>query len=279
MPQRQSARLHGARISDDRLSELIALGDEQARGNRTGGIGIPGGRKLSDVQQFTTLRWGKPMNAQLSSILQGSSLARDESDIDGKREIASKRNRRVQYQSDQRGEHSLHVANDIAAVWNSDKDKSHVYDYPTLTPKFQERFDGSDKRSSSTYFEPARRKADQLSSEERQSLVAQGIQRQLAGDNKGANALFKQSGATSRGQKWINKFSSLMLSERAREVHAGIEKPTDGLTHQALQEIVRGRATFGEKFDPKNKKVASFVVDGGAQTHRDQAEKVARKQK
>ena len=83
--------------------------------------------------------------------------------------------------------------------------------------------------------------------------------------------MFGESGATVRGQKWINKFSTLMLSERGREVHAGIGDSTLGLTHGALEEIVSEKPLFMDKFMPKSKQVASFVGKGGAKKHREHA--------
>lgn len=205
------------------------------------------------------------MPGELSSILRASTNARKKT-LEKKRELAKMHNRRVDFQSKQTGFFSLHVANDIAGIWNSPGRGAKVYSYGDLTKSFSRRFTGVDR-----YF------TGEMASKERQSLVAVGMQSLLAGDHDGANRKFEESGATERGLKWINKFSTLMLSERGRELRLGIKNPAQGLTHQALQKIVDGKSDFKSKFTPSSKTVARFVGKGGAKEHRLHAEKLKKK--
>jgi len=269
---RRSGRLAGERIDRDKLSELLELGDLQARGDRQGGVGIPGSRTLEGVSSFPPLRWRAKMPKDLKRILEGSELARG-MELEEKREVAEGRNRRIEFQQGQVGAFSLHVANDIAGVWNSPSNGSRVYDYPHLAPRFESRISQGATSPEKTYF------MGDLSAGERRKHVAEGMQHLIAGDIERANRSFADSGATERGQKWINKFSTLMLSERAREVHAGIENPGHGLTHAALDDVAGGRATFGTKFSPDSRHAASFVGGGGAEAHRQHALSLMKKLK
>jgi len=258
---RRSSRISGTKISEEEMQRNFALIDKFDRGDRKGGVGIPGGRKAEDVEKFRPLQWGHRMAGELATITRASERARSMDDISDKRELAEQYNRKIEFQKGQIGHFSLHVGNDIAGVWNSPKRGSKVYDYENLTESFSRRFTREDKSYFTSKMDPVAR----------QSLVATGMQLQLAGRGEDANVFFQKAGATEKGQKWINKFSTLMLSERARELSAGIEDSTRGLTHAALDKIVSGKAGFSDVFSPKSKQVASFVGQGGAESHREHA--------
>ena len=261
--RRPSTRSSAPTISAAKFRALLEDGDKQARGARTGGVGIPGGRKARDVVKFAKLAWDKGFNTELKAILEASRQARSLS-LPGKRELAQTTNRQVEFQPGQTGHFSLHLANDIAGVWNSPKHGARVYDYPDLTPKFETRVTLG-KRGEKSYFSSGVAVGD------RRAHIAQGFQHLLAGRRDDANRSFTSAGPTVRGSKWINKFSTLILSERGRELNAGIEDPTQGLTHGALQSIVSKQAKFGEIFNPSNRRAAKFVSDGGAESHRQHA--------
>lgn len=258
---RRSGRLAGIRIPKDEHRANLDLGILQAQGNQQGGVGIPGPRTADAVSRFRAMNWRGGMSTDLDHILGGSEDARGQ-ELEGKQRIAAEHNRQVVFQQGQTGYFSLHVANDVAGVWNSPTRGSKVYDYPDLTRSFEERFTRDASRSGETYF------TGDLTADQRRMHVATGMQHVLAGDIDAANASFQAAGATQRGQKWINKFSTLMLAERAREVHAGIADSSQGLTHAALGEIAAGRSTFSAKFMPGVGTAAAFVGQGGADAHR-----------
>ena len=261
--RRPNTRSSAPTISAAKFRTLLEDGDRQARGARTGGVGIPGGRKARDVVKFAKLAWDQGFNTELKAILEASRQARSLS-LKRKRELAQTTNRQVEFQPGQTGHFSLHLANDIAGVWNSPKHGARVYDYPDLTPSFETRVTKG-QRGKKRYF------SSDVAVEDRRAHVAQGLQHLLAGQRDEANQSFTSAGATGLGNKWINKFSTLILSERGRELNAGIEDPKQGLTHEALQGIVSKRATFGEIFNPSSRRAATFVSDGGAESHRKRA--------
>lgn len=264
LTSRRSSRFSGTKISKEEMDMNFKLIDKSVRGDRKGGVGIPGGRTAEAVEKFSPLKWGGQMSGELATITKASVRARSMDDIEKKRELSEQYNRKIEFQKGQVGHFSLHVANDIAGVWNSPTRGSKVYDYEGLTESFSRRFTREDK----PYF------TEKMDPILRQSLVATGMQLQLAGKGDEANRMFQKAGATEKGQKWINKFSTLMLSERARELSAGIEDSTKGLTHMALDKIASGKAGFFDVFSPKSKQVAPFVGQGGAETHREHALKL-----
>lgn len=258
--KRTNTRSTAPKISATTFRTLLETGDKQARGARTGGVGIPGGRKARDVVKFAQLSWDKGFNTELKAILEASRQARSLT-LKRKRELAQTTNRQVEFQPGQTGHFSLHVANDIAGVWNSPRHGARVYDYPDLTPSFETRVT-SGQRGEKSYF------SSDVAADDRRTHIAKGLQHLLAGKRDEANQSFTSAGATALGNKWINKFSTLILSERGRELNAGIEDPKQGLTHQALQGIVSKQATFKQIFDPSSNRAAKFVSDGGAESHR-----------
>ncbi len=266
--KRVHTRSSAPKIDATAFRALLESGEKLARGARKGGVGIPGGRKAKDVVNFTRLSWDKGFNSELKAILEASRQARNLS-LARKRDLARTTNRVVEFQEGQTGHFSLHVANDIAGVWNSPKHGATVYDYPDLTPSFEKRVTLG-QRSAKRYFS-----AD-VPADERRKHIAHGFQHLISGRLDQANQSFGFAGPTARGYKWINKFSTLILSERGRELNAGIEDSTQGLTHQALQGIVSKQATFGQIFDPSNRRAAKFVSEGGAKTHREHAESLKR---
>jgi hypothetical protein len=251
------------KITQQQMLQDMANLEEMERGDRTGGVGIPGGYAAESVRGFKSLAWNGTMSKELSSILRASADAHGQ-DVVEKRKLAGVHNRQIEFQQGQTGYFSLHVANDIAGIWNSPSRGARVYAYEDLTPKLKKRL----AADSGHYF------TGKMKSGERESMVAGGMQWLLAGHVENANKLFEQAGATKKGLKWINKFSTLMLSERGRELAAGIDDPAKGLTFAALEDIRTGKAGFMDKFMPKSKQVASFVGKGGAEEHRLHAAKI-----
>lgn len=275
-PVEQRATRSQGEISAEQFQADIALGNEQAQRVGGGGVGIPGGRTAADVRLYRAMSWGG-MDAELKKILQTSKHFRaNEVPLEAQREQVKDINRQVPFPKKKRsGLHSLHVANDIAAVWNSVvQGKSKVYDYPDLAPKLELRLtEGT--RGKKKYFD------DSASVENRRAHVAAGMQHLIAGDREAAFNSFKEAGATDRGRKWIYKLSNIMLAEHGREIFG---KPKGGAkapkkkakskgnspVFSALEHIRTGNATFEDVFASKQTpKLAPFAVRGGAKTFKE----------
>ncbi|WP_146742311.1 hypothetical protein [Oleiagrimonas sp. MCCC 1A03011] len=256
LPKRQSRKS----ISQEEYRALLDLGNKQPTMNMAGGVGIPGKRKLADVQKYAALDFSK-IPEQTGAILSMSEAVRGHGDIKSVRKQVKTVNRKVEFAPGQMGVHSLHVGNDIAAVWNSRvKDKSKIYDYPDLAVRLDKRLANAGSGDKVYWRSDA-------SLEERRSHVATGMQHMIAGDRDAAATSFGQAGLTSRGQKWAHKMSNLMLAEAGRDFYGG----GDGSrVHTALGHVVGSKdhagKSFSKVFVDKADKYAPFAKRNGAKT-------------
>lgn len=262
-PPRRSGRINGPPISKAAYRATIDLGNAQPTINMHGGVGIPGGRTLTDVRAFKPLQFDK-LGTELGAILSTSKEVRKQRDaggtIDEARLKVAEVNRRIDYPGKQIGAHSLHVGNDIAAVWNNTKSK--VYDYPDLAQSLDKRLANpkNAKNSKKVYW-----KSDKPH-DERRGHVAQGLQHLISGDADKAHASFGQAGLTPRGMKWAYKMGSLMLAERGRELSGG----GGTQVHQALDHVkgsgAKASRSFTDVFVKDASTLAPFAERGGAKT-------------
>lgn len=228
-----------------------------------GGVGIPGGRTLDDVLAFKPLKFNK-LGKELGAILKTSKQIRAQRDaggtIDEARLKVAEVNRKIEYPGKQMGAHSLHVGNDIAAVWNNSKSK--VYDYPDLAQSLDKRLATSKNAKDSTKVYWKSKKPEG----ERRGHVAQGLQHLIAGKPKEAQASFGEAGLTQRGMKWAYKMGSLMLAERGRELSGS----GGTQVHKALDHVqgAGGKASrsFTDVFVKNADTLAPFAQRGGAKT-------------
>jgi hypothetical protein len=260
---RRSGRINGPPISEAAFRATIDLGNAQPTINMHGGVGIPGGRTLDDVRAFKPLQFNK-LGEELGAILKTSKEVRTQRDaggtIDEARLKVAKVNRKIEYPGNKIGAHSLHVGNDIAAVWNNSKSK--VYDYPDLAQSLDKRLASPKKAKdgSKVYWK------SEKPEDERRGHVAQGLQHLIAGNPKEAKTSFGEAGLTKHGRKWAYKMGSLMLAERGRELSgsAGTQ------VHQALDHVqgTGGKAsrTFTDVFVKHADTLAPFAQRGGAKT-------------
>ncbi|OIO59449.1 MAG: hypothetical protein COX57_02800 [Alphaproteobacteria bacterium CG_4_10_14_0_2_um_filter_63_37] len=244
-------------ISTTEAQASFDLGNKQPYLNMKGGVGIPGSRTLEGVSKFKSLDFGN-MNAELTGIVSGSQQARSMPSLKEKRKLAQTLNRQVIYEPNQTGVHSLHIGNDIAAVYNSrKKKKSAVYDYAALARGLDRRIgDGLDPK-------------DQQRLAQRRRMVATGMQEIVRGDLKSGLGFFKASGVGQAGRNWAYKMTTVMLSEHARGLFAsqGKSPKRRAYVHQSLEHI--GNHSFREVFaSPLTKRLAPFALSGGAKTFR-----------
>jgi hypothetical protein len=260
---RRSGRHNGPPISKEAYRATIDLGNAQPTINMHGGVGIPGGRTLKDVSAFKPLKFdqlGKELKAILKTSKQIRKQRADGGTIDEARLKVGEINRKIEYHADQIGAHSLHVGNDIAAVWNSSKSK--VYDYPDLAQALDKRLASSKnaKDSSKVYWN------SEKPHDERRGHVAQGLQHLIAGDADKAHASFGEAGLTPRGMKWAYKMGSVMLAERGRELSGS----GGTQVHEALDHVqgTGGKASrsFADVFVKNASTLAPFAQRGGAKT-------------
>jgi hypothetical protein len=262
-PLRSSSR-RGEKMDSKLYAALVELGNKQPTINMHGGVGIPGGRKTADVQKFKLLDFSE-IGPQLDKILQTSKNVRQRRDektagIEDFRSEVAAVNRRIEFEEGQIGLHSLHVGNDIAAVWNSAKDKSRVYDYPELASRLDERLAN-----------PNRNGKDYGTSGEaldtRRAHVAQGMQHFIAGNQEEAVKSFDAAGLNARGRKWAFKMTAVLLAEKGREAHGG--RGGDRV-QGALDHVIGGGATAGKSFKDvfvtHADTLAPFAQRGGAKT-------------
>ncbi|BDU22098.1 hypothetical protein [Dyella sp. GSA-30] len=260
---RRSGRINGPPISKEAYRATIDLGNAQPTINMHGGVGIPGGRTLNDVLAFQPLKFNK-LGKELGAILKTSKELRKQRDaggtIDEARLKVAEVNRKIEYPGKQIGAHSLHVGNDIAAVWNNSKSK--VYDYPDLAQSLDKRLASpkNAKDSKKVYWNSKKPE------DERRGHVADGLQHLIAGKPDQAHAAFGQAGLTQRGMKWAYKMGSLMLAERGRELSGGGGKQV----HTALDHV-KGNAdtaarSFTDVFVKNAASLAPFAQRGGAKT-------------
>jgi len=253
-PPRQSSRLKGVKITDDEHAMAVDLGNKQPTANMHGGVGIPGSRKKADVQKFNKLDFAK-LGEQLPAILQKSKEVHGNKDIAAVRKEVAPVNRHVVYRPGAPDVHSLHVANDIAAVSNSRASK--VYDYPDLAPKLDQRLQSNNKAKGKKYFDKS------VKSPERHEHVGQGLKDLIGGDNVKAQSSFDKAGLTEKGRKWVHKMGTLMLAERGRELAGGgvgSSKVDSALDH------VKGGRGFEDVFVKNAEALAPFAKRGGAKT-------------
>ena len=257
---RQSPRLSGVKISKNQFDAIVEIGSKQPTINMHGGVGIPGGRTLEDVVKFTPFNF-KKIKVETRGILRTSKKLREmrSATIEDKRKEVEKVNRKVVYSDTQMGTHSLHVGNDIVAVYN--KTKSKVYDYPDLAMALDKRLESAQSLDGGKDYWKSSKTLPK-----RRSHIAQGMQHLIAGDNVTAHQSFEEAGLTSRGLKWVQKMSSLMLSERGRELHG----KGGTAVHTALQHV-RGNTktpskSFTDVFVTHAITLAPFANRGGAKT-------------
>ncbi|MBI3897226.1 MAG: hypothetical protein HY308_02900 [Gammaproteobacteria bacterium] len=239
--------------------------------NMRGGVGIPGGRKLADVRKFAPLDF-KNIHGELKTILQTSKdlhamkavahkKKAGKKELGKARQLAGKVNRRIVFQPGQMGEHSVHTANDIAAVWNSEKQgKSKVYDYASLAPKLETRVQTPTRSGKKYWTKP-------MTADQRRAHIATAMGHAIEGDIGAADKAIAHIGPTARGQKWVNKMSSLMMAERGREVFAGKKTKETSAVHAALRHVA-DKKTFSDVFVNRASKLAPFAQIGGAKTFR-----------
>ena len=114
---RKSSRLQGVSISKADFDAVVALGNKQPTINMHGGVGIPGGRTLTDVANFKPLNF-KKLKSETGAMLKTSkNFARwAKRQIHRRQANGSRRvNRKMVYSKDQIRMHSLHVGNDSSA--------------------------------------------------------------------------------------------------------------------------------------------------------------------
>lgn len=241
------------KMSEKMFAAALALGDKQATANMHGGVGIPGKRDKAGVKAFPLLNFSK-LKEQLSPILKMSKTVREMrgkgTDIQGIRDQVATVNRRVVFQKNAEDVHSLHVGNDIAAVSNTRGSK--VYDYSDLAPRLDKRLREPESNGKQYW-------SSKLSLNERRSHVASGFKQLVGGNNASAQKTFAKVGFTAKGQKWVNKMSTLMLAERGRELHGGNGKKLE----TALNHVASGKS-FSDVFVKNAGTLAPFAKRNGA---------------
>lgn len=253
----------GLRRSTRRLEKMpeavyraaIDLGNRQPTINMHGGAGIPGPRTKAAVTKLPRLDFAK-LDTELPAILKMSQQVRGNKNIAAVRKKVKPVNRQVVYREGASDVHSLHVANDIAAVSNSRTSK--VYDYPDLAPKLDKRLQSNGKAKGKTYFDNKIKAAD------RHSRVSQGLQHLIAGHNDKAQESFDNAGLTAKGRKWVHKMGTLMLAERGRELHGS--GGADSSKVGGALEHVKGGRSFEDVFVKNAATLAPFALRGGAKT-------------
>ena len=224
---------------------------------RGGGNGIPGRRRYVDVKKLKQLAGGS-FQGDLTSIIKHSRVFR-ESRKAGKKidnqKFAETHNRQVVYPNQMANtSHSLHVGQDIAAVFNSNKSGGNrVYDYPDLAEKLDKRMSKTANRHGDNYF------SQSDTATKRRAKIAQGMGLRLNNDFEGAQKHFAEIGLTQRGQKWVDKFSTVLLAEKARELD-GASK--GGLINKSLEHLRSN--SFKTVFVTQKDSMAPFAGKGGA---------------
>lgn len=247
-------------ISESEHRTSLDLGSRQPYLNMKGGVGIPGSRTSVGVSKFKELDFPN-MGTEITAIMEGSKQARSMKSIQEKRQLAKHINRRIVYEKDQVGIHSLHIGNDIAAVYNS-KRRQHtvVYDYGGLAR-------GLDRRLAEGFDLGVEKGKDTLS--RRRQDVAEGMREIVRGDIKTGVGWMKHAGLDESGRKWAYKMTTLMLAEHARGLHAipstDVKRKTQ--VYESLGHV--GKHSFRDVFaSSKTKKLAPFAMRGGAKTFR-----------
>lgn len=226
-----------------------------------GGNGIPGGRKFDDVMRFKSMP--KDRKKALVSIINKSEKLRELKKGGGKvdnKAVAQESNFRIEYPNQfPNTAHSLHVGQDIAAVFNSNKTGgSRTYDYDTLTRSLDKRLGSNESTKGNRrgeYFNPAIK----MTENQRRGKIAEGLQARLAEKKDNGQKQFAEAGLTVRGQKWVDKFSTIMLAEKAREYKGGKDA---GLIDAALVNLKSN--SFHTVFVTKKNTMAPFAGKGGA---------------
>ena len=260
--QAVKTRSRATPMSDEDYNAAVALGDKQPSENMKGGIGIIGPRTADEVKGLRELPLRSTTTA-LKAILAMSKTIRELRDeggatIEEQRKKVETVNRRVVYSSTQMGHHSLHVGNDIAAVWNSLRNGSKIYDYADLAPKLDVRLSSPQRgrtKSGETYWN----KKKGVSDTQRRTYVAQSLKHLVDRKPNEAGESLNQAGITERGRKWIYKMATILLAERAREIYGGSRKT---LVATALGHL--RTKTFKEVFVTESAQLAPFAVRGGA---------------
>ena len=238
-------------------------------GDRHGrGVGVPGKRKATAVQAFKALNFDT-LDKRLPKFLDISAeVQQQKKDDRGKylepaRALAQKHNRRVEYgDSDAAtGLHSLHIAQDIYAYWNSAvKGTGKVYTYEDLAPKLDKRLnaaEGAKGAEKGVYWTATEHNATPA---QRRRLVAEGVKHVISGNLEQAKEHFDRAGLTDKGRKWAHKMATISLAEQARALH-GAEEHRDAVK-TSLGHV--GANTFEQVFVTRQKDLAPFAAKGGA---------------
>lgn len=245
-----------SKVSDAEFQKAKEIGDKQPTVNMRGGVGIPGPRKIDAVNRLTPLDFAN-LPAELPAILAKSQAVRGNKDIKAVRNAVKTVNRKVVYRPGARDVHSLHVGNDIAAVFNSKRSK--VYDYPELAPKLDQRLRANNGAKGKTYFD------ESVSVADRHSNVGEGMKHVISGNNEEAQKSFDNAGLTEKGRKWVHKMSTLMLAERGRELNGRNKDLASSQVSSALDHVKAG-TSYEDVFVKRADELAPFAKRGGAKT-------------
>lgn len=227
-----------------------------------GGNGIPGGRRFADVTRLKKLdikKYGTTLKSIISQSRELRKIKKEGAKINNK-EFAEEHNRQIVYPNQfDNTSHSLHVGQDIAAVFNTNKTGgSRTYDYPTLTKSL-------DKRLESNQSSKGKRKGEyfdaniKTTANKRREKIAAGVSARLTGDMDKGQEHFQEIGLTKRGQKWVDKFSTIMFAEKAREIDGN---NNGKLLNTALNHLKTN--SFQTVFVNKRETMAPFAGKGGA---------------
>jgi hypothetical protein len=238
-------------------------------GDRHGsGIGVPGKRKATAVREFKSLNFDTldkrlPKFLDISAEVQQQKKDDRDKYLEPAKALARKHNRRVDYggPDENTGLHSLHIAQDVYAYWNSSvKGTGKGYTYEDLAPKLDKRLDaaeGAKGKEKGVYWTRTQHNAKR---DDRRKLVAQGIQHVISGNLEEAEQHFDRAGLTVKGRKWAHKMATISLAEQARALH-GAEEHKDAVK-TSLGHV--GAHSFKDVFVTRQKDLAPFAAKGGA---------------
>lgn len=237
---------------------LLAAATKQ----KGGGNGIPGGRRYADVTRLRKLdikKYDKTLKSIISQSRELRKIKKEGGKINNK-EFAEEHNRQIVYPNQfDNTSHSLHVGQDIAAVFNTNKTGgSRTYDYPTLSKSLDKRLESNQSSKGKRTGEYFAANITTTANKRREKIAA-GLSARLAGDMDKGQEHFQEIGLTKRGQKWVDKFSTIMFAEKAREID-GNKNGT--LINTALNHLKTN--SFQTVFVNKRETMAPFAGKGGA---------------
>jgi len=260
------------KISKEEHQQNIKDHNEVTR-HRGGGIGIPGKRSYEHVMSFQPLD-GKNIHGELKNILSTSRdirSKRKEMTAEEKAQKALEANRLVASRIEPRRNtaHSLHVGNDIAAVYNGPTHGARVFSYAELAPAIDAKLALVEERNikagrlkkiraraekGKTYHD-GKKKVGQ-----RRNAVAKGLEQLLKGDvEKMTDILKNEGGLTTRGINAAARLGTILLAEQAREAEGGRGQ---GLVPAAVRNIAESSCT--ETFVSDAGKKAPFAKPNNA---------------